>query len=115
MSLVAIRLNLLHVKLKYTIHIFNIGQKNLRQIEEVVFRHLFLSLYAENSQSESIRRFILFSAILYILSLFFFFLQACFHIEVNVNFLFKLMYMKTRVELADVITKIIGHLVKCEL
>ena len=54
MSLVAIRLNLLHFKLEYTIHILNTGQKNLSQVEEVVFRHLFLSLYAENRQSENI-------------------------------------------------------------
>ena len=90
MSLVAIRLNSLHFKLEYTIHILNIGQKNLSQVEEVVFRHLFLSLYAENRQSENIWRFILFSTIHYILSMFFFFLQACFHIEVSVNVLFKI-------------------------
>ena len=36
MSLVAIRLNSLHFKLEYTIHIWNIGQKNLSQVEKVV-------------------------------------------------------------------------------
>ena len=88
MSLVAIRLNLLHFKLEYTIHILNTGQKNLSQVEEVVFRHLFLSLYAENRQSENIWRFIFYHSLYskYV----FFFLQACFHVEVNVNVLFKL-------------------------